>query len=256
VGPPPARLTPSSLRRTRTIIGASAIGSAHVRKQLPCQDAFLALEYDGSFAIAVADGLGSATHADVGASAAVFAAATRALRSADDDAAVSAIEACIAAREALELVAAIDGLSLRDLACTLLVAAGNEEHTGVAHIGDGAIVALCGEELHVLSPPEDSEYLNEVHPLTAADWERHVRWASCRTRADALAVFTDGCQHAALRRKNGVAEAHAGFFVPLFDFARSGIGPDDGRAALEQLLTGRKMSEYSDDDKTLVIAVL
>lgn len=254
MGPPPAPLSTSARARTRTIIGASSIGAGHARAGLPCQDAFRVLERDEAFAIAVADGLGSARRSDVGAAVAVDAAAARALQFVEDPC-TAAAEALIAARDALELLADIDGCALGDLACTLLVAAGTADRAAVAHIGDGAAVGLRGDEPLILSPPGSSEYLNEVDPLTADDWEERVRWASSAGRVDALALFTDGCHHAAVRRINGSLHAHAGFFVPLFDFVRSCVDGEEGRTALAQLLSGGKMSEHSDDDKTLVLAV-
>ena len=256
MGPPPAPLTATAPPRLRTIVGASAVGASHTRRALPCQDAFRVREKDGAFAIAVADGLGSAPHSQAGAVVATEAAATRALRFAAGDPCIAAVEGFIAARDSLELVASTGGCSLASLACTLIVVVGDADRIGIAHIGDGAVVAARGDNVHVLSPPAPTEYVNEVDPLTAKGWEERVRWMSCRTPIDALALFTDGCQHAALRPTNGTMHAHAGFFVPLFDFVRSGVSPDDAHVALAQLLAGRKMSEHSDDDKTLVLAVM
>lgn len=266
MGPPPTQLriqsptqlsTVAPLRtRARTIIGASSIGAGHVRSGLPCQDAFRVVEEDGTFAIAVADGLGSARQSEIGATLAVHAAANRAMRSASDDPSIAALESVVAARKALERLAGLRRHRLSAFACTLLVAVGNSERIGVAHIGDGAVVASSGDEPCVLSPPAPSEYLNEVDPLTGDDWMENVRWMSARIGLDALALLTDGCQHAALRRINGSLQAHAGFFVPLFEYARSCVDAGEGSVAVEQLLSGRKMSEHSDDDKTLVLAVL
>jgi hypothetical protein len=42
----------------------------------------------------------------------------------------------------------------------------------------------------------------------------------------------------------------------LFDYARSGVAAGEASSALTDLLGGRKLGEHSDDDKTLVLAVL
>ena len=241
--------------RTRTIIGASATGAGHARRGVPCQDAFHVVQRDGAFVVAVADGLGSAARSDVGATLAVHAATTRALRSIDGDPALAALEGVAAAREALALLAGLRRHPLTAFATTLLVAAVVDGRVGVAHIGDGAVVAMSGDEAYVLSPPAASEYLNEVDPLTAERWKENVRWVSSVAPIDGIALLTDGCQHAAIRRTNGTVLAHAGFFVPLFEYARSGVDPEEGSAALSKLLAGPKLSEHSDDDKTLVLAV-
>jgi hypothetical protein len=108
---------------------------------------------------------------------------------------------------------------------------------------------MRGGEPYVLSPPAPTEYVNEVDSLASDQWVDHVRPVLCADGIDGLAVFTDGCQHAAIRR--GVA--HAGFFGPLFDYVRAGDAKDEELAAL---LAGKKMSEHSDDDKTLVLVTL
>ena len=242
--------------RSRIIVGASATGASHMRRGTPCQDALCVLERGPSFAIAVADGLGSAARSDLGASIATAAAASKALRLADDDPTQAALAAVAAARDALELCAGIGAIPLRDLGCTLMVAAGGEYGIGIAHICDGAVVGRAGDVWAVLSPPGASEYLNETDPLTGDGWERCVRWMSVIEDVDAIALFTDGCQHAALRFDGSAHRAHDGFFRPLFRFASSGVDADDAAMRLHGLLAGRKLGEHSDDDKTLVLAVL
>ncbi len=244
---------------TPVILGASVIGDAHVRAGLPCQDAFRTIVADGIVVVVVADGLGSAPRADAVTAAATEAAAARAFELASDgdpaDAAAAADGAIAAAREALEALAASEDAPLAEFACTLIVAVATER-MAIAHVGDGAAVGLRGEEPYVISPPEDTEYLNEVLPLTADDWADHVRTVCCLDGIDAIAVFTDGCQHAAVRREDGILRAHAGFFGPLFRFVRSGVDAEEGELAIAALLAGSKMAEHSDDDKTLVLAAL
>jgi hypothetical protein len=251
-----ALVEPDVRASPRTIVGASAAGASHVRRGVPCQDAFCALEHGPAFAIAVADGLGTAPRSDLGADLATVAAAVRALQFADDDPVVAALEGMIAARDALEASADTRGIPLRDLGCTLLVAAGNAERIGIAHIGDGAVVGRAADEWHVLSPPGASEYVNETDPITGADWERHVRCVSVLDGVDALALFTDGCQHAGLRSDGTRLCAHTSFFDPLAAFVCSNTSELEASLALRNLLAGRKLGEHSDDDKTLVIAVL
>jgi hypothetical protein len=242
--------------RGRTIVGASVAGASHVGRGVPCQDAFCVFERRDAFAIAVADGLGSAARSDLGADIATVAAAARALQFADDDPSTAAIEAMLAARDALEVCAQARSIELRDLGCTLLVAAGTAERIGVAHVGDGAVVGRAADGWHVLSPPAPSEYLNETDPITAQDWERRVRCVSVLPGVDALAMFTDGCQHAGLRHDGHLLRAHDAFFRPLADYVSSGVEELDATFALRKLLAGRKLGEHSDDDKTLVLAVL
>lgn len=237
------------------VFGASVVGDAHVRNGLPCQDAFRAVVDDRVAVIAVADGLGSASRSDLGAATAAEAAAERAFALARRDPLEAAHEGMIAARDALDALANASACDVSDLASTLIVAVASRR-IAIAHIGDGAAVGLCGDEPYVLSPPANGEYANIVDPLTSGDWTDNVRTVLCTDAIDAIGLFTDGCQHAAVRRDNGHVIAHAGFFRPLFSFARSGVDEGEGCDALADLLGGKKMGEHSDDDKTLVLAVL
>jgi hypothetical protein len=237
------------------VLGASVVGDAHVRAGLPCQDAFRTTAADGTLVVAVGDGLGSAAHSELGAAAATEAAVARAVEVAADDPCRAAVEGMVAAREALEKLACAEDHDLADLACTLIVAVA-AERIGIAHIGDGAAVGCIGDDAFVLSPPAATEYVNETDSLTSKDWIENIRAVICVEDVDAIGLFTDGCHHAAMRREDGHHRAHAGFFGPLFRYARSGVDADEGARALVELLSGPKMCEHSDDDKTLVLAVL
>lgn len=237
------------------ILGASVTGHGHERSGLPCQDAFQALVSEGALVIVVSDGLGSAPRSDIGAMTASRVAAERAMEVACADPVRAAVEGVIAGREALEQLAVDEACSLSDLACTLIVAVVTDR-IGIAHVGDGAAVGMCSDESYVLSPPAPSEYVNEVDSLASDEWIDHIRVVGCLDGIEAIGVLTDGCQHAAVRRNNAQLLAHTGFFRPLFDFVRSGVGAEEGNAELAKLLGGRKIGEHSDDDKTLVLAVL
>jgi hypothetical protein len=229
------------------ILAASVAGASHVRREVPCQDAFRVHDAGDALIIAVADGLGSAARSELGSSAAVDAAVARAAELGGDPCR-AAVEGVVAARDAIEKLSYVEDRELRDVACTLIVVVA-DARIGIAHVGDGAVVGTREAEPFVLSPPAPSEYVNEVDSLASVEWVDHVRAVLCVEDIDGLAVFTDGCQHAAIRR--GIA--HAGFFGPLFDYVRGGAAHDD---ELATLLRSEKMCEHSDDDKTLVLADL
>ena len=89
------------------------------------------------------------------------------------------------------------------LASTLIVVAVQGTTVCVAHIGDGGVVGLTDSGLLLLSGPGDSEYANEVEPLTSDGWDAAVRYSRVHEDVRALAVFTDGCQRAGFRRTAG-----------------------------------------------------
>jgi hypothetical protein len=209
--------------------------------------------------IAVADGLGSAPRSDVGARIAVDAAlaATLAALAASPSAPLSELarEAVGQARAAIEIKAAELACPLADVACTLIVVVFSGERVGVAHVGDGAVVCQTDVGLILASGPGDSEYTNEVVPLTATEWEAALRVTPELAGVRGVAAFSDGCQRAGLRRSAAGVEPFEKFFGPLFAYARELTDLEQGQAELAALLLSEKVCANSDDDKTLVLAV-
>jgi hypothetical protein len=244
------------------IFGASVIGPLHVRLGLPCQDAcsFRSLEGE-SAVIAVADGLGSASRSEVGAQLAVEAAcrtATEILeRPGPEESLGDVVKAAVtAARSALEQRVGEDGVDLRDLACTLIVVAVRRDRIATAHIGDGAVVADAPPGLLLVSAPGDSEYANEVTPLTSDDWESSLRIIPLVVSVRSFAVLTDGCQRAALRKVRYGFEPFEPFFSPIFAYARGLADTAEGDEEVRALLSSAKVRGNSEDDKTLVVATI
>ena len=244
------------------IVGSSVIGPLHTQINLPCQDAcaFQSLSC-GTAVIAIADGLGSAKKSDVGAQLAVSVAVDAASLLLKDgsgspiqliDVAVVAVNR---AREALVERAAAEACQVRDLACTMIMIVMTKDDIAVAHIGDGAVVAQTQTGLELVSDPGESEYANEVIPLTSEDWEKSLRRVSLRRSIVGVAALTDGCQRAAFRKADSKLEPFEGFFKPIFEYVTE--LPDFAEAVQEisALLSSKKCCANSDDDKTLVIAV-
>lgn len=247
----------------RIVFGASVIGPLHVRMGIPCQDACaFKLWDDGSAIIAVADGLGSATQSEAGARLAVDAVVQIASQVFTDESTRNIglqeiVRACIeGARSSLEQKADSDRSTLCDLACTIIVVAVRGVQISVGHVGDGAVVAEMSAGLQLLSAPGASEYANEVVPLTSREWKESLRIGPNVDGVRCLAVFTDGCQRAALRRSLEKMEPFPGFFGPIFSLARELGDPNEGEEEIRSLLSSKKICENSEDDKTLVVTVL
>jgi len=166
-----------------------------------------------------------------------------------------ATQSIIKARLTLELLARSEDLPITHFACTLISVVGRSRKVCAAHVGDGGVVVRRVDGLHLLSPPAVSEYVNEVDPLTGDGWREGLRVSPVIDQVESIAVFTDGCQRAALRREDEL-RPYPGFFDPLFAYARRISRLRDGQRDLRELLRCKKMSEHSDDDKTLVLAVL
>jgi hypothetical protein len=107
-----------------------------------------------------------------------------------------------------------------------------------------------------MSGPGESEYTNEVVPLTSKDWHSSLRIVSGASSIRGIAVFTDGCQRAAFRKKGDDLVPFAGFFTPVFNYARTVSDAATGATEVADLLASDKLCEHSDDDKTLVVGVI
>lgn len=247
---------------TPYFFGASVIGPLHVQLAMPCQDSLAFKTIDEDFAVAaIADGLGSASKADLGADLAVKIAVEsveRAIKAAPESVDIEnlAKDAAIAARRALEKRAETEQCSLRDLACTLLVAITLKDAVAAAHIGDGALVIDTDSGLHLSSGPGESEYANEVTPLTSRDWEKSLKSTPAVCGVNGIALFTDGCQRAGLKKADNGYTPFEGFFRPLFTYAAQIDDLEQANQDIHDLLASDKLSEHSEDDKTLILGIL
>jgi len=246
------------------LFGASVAGAGHLKLGIPCQDAFACETLGGGFAaFAIADGLGGEKESELGAFTAVSAAmeAVEKLLLGQNPAEAKIeeiVRACFpAARAALEQKALEKNLALHDLACTMLAGVMTGSAAAVAHVGDGAVVAQSDEGLKLISGPGESEYVNEVVPLTSKDYESQLRVSGPVPGVICLAAFTDGCQRAGLVKSAGKFAPHEKFFAPIFAWAVSEVSElDQASNEIKTLLASPKMGKASDDDKTLVVAVL
>ncbi len=259
------------------VIGASVVGTSHRSRGRPCEDAHgHRLLADGGLALAVADGAGSAAHASTASARAVesalefveqaFAAGHRLAGPTESEDLLR--EAIQAARRALVDLAStapdprLDDDAplatveteprLADYATTLLLAIISPGRVAAAQVGDGAIVVGDGAgAVRALTRPDHGEYLNQTTFLTSSDFLERARFAlSDGADLSAIALLSDGLEMVSLNWATG--EPHAPFFSPLWDFARE---PSAAASAIEEFLASDRLSAYTDDDKTLVLAV-
>ena len=234
---------------TWRVLGASVRGTRHVREGTPCQDAHAwRVLPGGSVALAVADGAGSAAHAEAGAAAAVHA-AIQCLASGGEPGLDQALAAALAA---VEEEAVRRGVQPRDLATTLIVAVAGAHGVAAAQVGDGALVVEGADGMCALTVPMGGEFVNETIFLTspgALDEAQRTAWSG---EPRYLAAFSDGLQALALRRPDHTP--HAPFFAPLFRFAGEAEDASTGEAELAAFLAGPRVTARADDDLTLLIA--
>lgn len=239
------------------VIGASVRGTSHLRGQLPCQDAHAWKRLaGGALALAVADGAGSAAHAEAGARAAAHAAAgslaASAASVADGDWTAALDAALAAALAAVEAEARAREVEPRELSTTLIACVATGDSVTVAQVGDGAVIAADAEGMRALTAPISGEFANETVFLTSAGAIESAQRATWRGQALHLAVFTDGLQGLALKHPGRTP--HEPFFAPLFAFAAAARDLPGAEAQLAEFLQGPRVTARSDDDLTLVLA--
>jgi hypothetical protein len=159
----------------------------------------------------------------------------------------------VTARQALEREAEARGSSLREFACTALLAVVGETAAAFVQIGDGAIVVTKDQVREPVFWPAQGEYANTTWFLTDPGFEERVKFRRDDCSVDELAVFTDGLQRVALDYAGRVG--YRPFFAPMF---RRMHDESDVSTLAEQMrafLDSPTINGRTDDDKTLILAV-
>lgn len=139
---------------------------------------------------------------------------------------------------------------IREHACTLMVAVLTQDTVGVAHVGDGCVVAGNGAEWQLLSEPENGEFANETSFLTDPRNLPRVRIAPA-SDINCLAVITDGLQGVALTLGSVPYER---FWTPLYNALNRNTDSPPG-AVLESLLQRVGQSGKASDDCTIAVCM-
>jgi protein phosphatase 2C-like protein len=253
---------------------ATAIGSSHVGSGTPCQDASAGEIHSpagaATFLGIVSDGAGSAPLSQLGARLACQVWREEACEHLARGGGVAALDRTFAEatltrfQNVLARVARRANRPVRDLACTLLFAAVDDEAAAFAQIGDGAIVVGAPPTVQIEPEPvseyawvfwpQQGEYVNQT--LFAS--EKRAAGEMCferrEGRIEELAIFSDGLQGLVLDLR--ARRAHPRFFEPMFAAVRREA---PGRSeplcrALERFLVSRTVLSRTDDDKSLILA--
>jgi len=231
------------------LAAASAQGRRHEAQGLPCQDAWARGSLGPLAAMVVCDGAGSAAHAAQGAQ---LAAQTTlqlllqqgpALLSMTDEQVKATVLGCVHA--ALAGAAQRQGLPLRELACTLLLAVSDGRRMLFGQLGDGR-VGVCSSSAgwHVLDTGTRGEFANETVFVTSGGALAHFHLVrATATAVTACVLMTDGAEQALLHRATGT-------LAPAVDTVARWVwahGTDRVEAALQQQLQTLLRTKTFDD---------
>lgn len=246
-----------------TYAHASALGVSHARSGTRMQDASacLLLDDDTFFGI-VSDGAGSAEFGGEGASV-ICRTFTTCIREhyrmhatlPEDD----MISAWVnLARSRIASAADARSKTSRDFAATLVLVIANPAEVLTAHIGDGAVVARSRSDQiwKALSKPAHGEYAATTFFLTDQP-EPALRIGRHSDTYDAISCFTDGIESLVLDFQSW--EPSPAFFEPMVaPLVQSSIVGRESllSSKLADFLSGPRLAERTDDDKSLVLALL
>ena len=240
-------------------LAASEIGTSHRRKHLPCQDASrIAVARGGVVVGAIADGIGSAEHSDVGSGLAVDAAVEYLLEHVPEllsrkgkTARDHCLHALSKATESLKHHASRHKRSVDDYACTLVLVLAAADWIAGLSVGDGFIVWREGgsDEHEVLIPPDKSEFVNYTSSITANDVQETVRFEFRNKSAGFVLASSDGLLYLVLESETW--RPHPPFFTFIESYLTRADMTND---RLRKLLGDAQINALTDDDKTLLLA--
>ena len=248
---------------------ATAAGAAHLRDNIPNQDAvdcrLVAVGHGKVVIAAVADGAGSASRSDEGSRIAASAAVAAVVDGINRQpaAAFSASIAEALARDAIKQAkVAVDlygwrnSFPLRELATTLIIAFASDTLMTAAQVGDGAIIAFNtgSGAAKTLCDAHRGEYANETTFITSRTQPHEIAFVGQASGYDydSLALITDGLQNLALKMPE--REAFPGFWNPILADLAHTDEPEAVPGRLHSFISGSRVQSRTTDDVTVAIA--
>jgi len=242
--------------------GVSCPGAYHIKNNIVCQDSHQIVLCGKNIAIvAVADGLGSAVHSDVGSEIAASVSTEHCrqhiVKSSKAPQVLEIIRAAFAAALwAVEKKATESGQphELYDTTLTLAVLIRDTLYYG--HSGDGGIIALTTKGRYEQVTVQQRDEQGLVFPLYFADkWE----FAQYKNKVSAVLLATDGIWETFFPVYIKNAPINIRVTLAQFFMDKSSLRIDKlGREAVEARMTevmDKIPEEKVNDDKTLVVAI-
>lgn len=204
-----------------TAAGAKCVGRGHRGSSTPCQDAVTVKVIGNIGCIALADGAGSRKHSDRGAQICVDSVVSYLAKQFDRLFDLSRAQPELVSEMVLKVALLAMRRNVRrkkygieDMACTLLFAAHKDGKILAGHLGDGVIGIQNGNEVGVLSLPENGEYANATYFVTDKGAQSRLRIYSTDVVSKVgIVLMSDGTAESLFNRSTGkLAPAAATIF--------------------------------------------
>ncbi|MBR3502542.1 MAG: protein phosphatase 2C domain-containing protein [Alphaproteobacteria bacterium] len=238
-------------------LNLSVCGSLHKSKNIPCQDYALYKSKGTNFVAAVSDGAGSAKYGKIGAKIIVETICDSLLNINMQNAAQEVEKAVIRARDKAlyhRLNKTQSEYSLADFSATMVGVFYDGKKGLFFHIGDGAAIAVCGENKQdiVVSEPENGAFPCETFFFTMPDWKLNLRFTEF-SDAEKIVLMTDGVTGFVF---DDFGQIRENFLFPIMQYLNDESRKTYALKALENTLGSAKAMHINSDDKTILWAKL
>ena len=179
------------------VAGTYVAGISHERQKKGCHDRYAYKYNNGAISISLADGAGSALKPEVGADIATKQVNKTVTKHFDyifeSDIFSASHKLTHAIRTTFGIYAKRYNCNIKDLATTLLFACVKDDKFIAGHIGDGILACLKNDELVVLSPPDNGEFVNETYFITSNSYKSRFRlFKGSLNEIEGFVLMTDG----------------------------------------------------------------
>lgn len=247
-------------------------GSRHMNEGLSCQD------YGGDRTLnqvligAVADGAGSAAHAEVGAQLATtiildyleasekwlqkqqsswLTLPNEHVKEVAQEFFTKAVKYIL---KKLDQQVQANRYEMQDVACTLIAFVATPHSIAAMQIGDGFIVVRLKDQNYTLMfQPDKGEYANQTTFLTSPNALSTMKTQVVFGSQSFICAATDGLESVAIRRSDWTP--FSPFFNPLEEFMAETVNPDQNDGYLVDFLTSERLNQRTNDDKTILLCL-
>ena len=200
---------------------AAVQGRGHISTGIPCQDKTFFIKKNGTCAIALADGAGSAKFSHYGAERAVECISNLLVDNFDyyyeqNEPANVRQDLLSHVIKELEILSKSIDCDIRELASTLLSVAVCGNRYLIFHLGDGVIGYQDGDRIKVASSPNNGEFCNTTVFTTTTGAEESIKLlkGEFRSNIKGFVLFSDGVESILyIKNQNEISQS----LSPVFD---------------------------------------